>query len=297
MTIQKFLRYLQFEKRFSVHTIEAYQADLVQFSTYLQSQYEIAEPSAIQHIHIRSWAVSLMEQKNAATTIRRKLSTLKSYFRYLQREKIISRSPMLQVSLPKLGKRLPVVVPEKSLAKLLDPVETPTDYTGLRDQVVIELLYLTGMRRAELLSLKVSDLNLHTHTIKVLGKGNKERLIPMGHATAGLLKLYLETRRETFPDSIQTALFLTDRGEPAYPKLIYRIVNGYLSTVTTQEKRSPHVLRHSFATHLSDHGANLNAIKELLGHSSLAATQIYTHHSIERLKKIYQQAHPKSGAD
>ena len=289
MTTERFLRYLQYEKRFSMHTIEAYQTDLKQFSAYLQNQYEIIEPTAIQHIHIRSWAVSLMEQKCAATTIRRKLSTLKSYFRFLQREKTIARSPMLQVSLPKLGKRLPAVVPEQDLNTLLDPVEAPLDYLGLRDQVVIELLYLTGMRRAELIGLKVSDIHLNTHTIKVLGKGNKERLIPISHTTATLLKHYLELRRETFPHSTQTALLLTHTGEPAYAKLIYRIVKAYLSTVTSQEKRSPHVLRHSFATHLSDHGADLNAIKELLGHSSLAATQIYTHHSIERLKKIYQQ--------
>jgi integrase/recombinase XerC len=296
MTTTEFLRYLQYEKRFSLYTIEAYRTDLLQFTTYLQNQYEIADPTLILHIHIRSWAVSLMEQKSAASTIRRKLSTLKSYFRYLQREKIIPRSPMLQVSLPKLGKRLPAVVPEQNLAQLLDPIETPTDYLSMRDQVIIELLYLTGMRRAELLGLKVSDLNMHAQTIKVLGKGNKERLIPISHATATLLKQYLHLRAEAFAGTSETALLLTHQGKPAYPKLVHRIVNTYLSTVTTQEKRSPHVLRHSFATHLSDHGADLNAIKELLGHSSLAATQIYTHHSIERLKKIYQQAHPKSGA-
>lgn len=296
MTTTEFLRYLQYEKRFSLYTIEAYRTDLLQFTAYLQNQYEIADPTLIQHIHIRSWAVSLMEQKSAASTIRRKLSTLKSYFRYLQREKIIPRSPMLQVSLPKLGKRLPAVVPEQNLAQLLDPIETPSDYLTMRDQVIIELLYLTGMRRAELLGLKVSDLNMHAQTIKVLGKGNKERLIPISHATVALLKQYLDLRTAAFSSTNETALLLTHQGKPAYPKLVYRIVNAYLSTVTTQEKRSPHVLRHSFATHLSDHGADLNAIKELLGHSSLAATQIYTHHSIERLKKIYQQAHPKSGA-
>jgi len=295
--VEGFLKYLQYEKRFSVHTIDAYKVDLEQFSFFLQSQYEIVEPAIIQHIHIRSWAVSLMEQKYSASSIRRKLSTLKSYFRFLQREQVITRSPMLQVSLPKLGKRLPSVVPEQYLEQMLNAVDPADDYEKFRNQLVVELCYLTGMRRGELLNLKVSDLNLSAFTIKVLGKGNKERLIPISHAMATLLRQYLDVRHKTFPNTLELALLLTKDGKAAYPKLIYRIVKEALSTITTQEKRSPHVLRHSFATHLSDHGADLNAIKELLGHSSLAATQIYTHHSIERLKKIYQQAHPKSGAE
>lgn len=295
--VEGFLKYLQYEKRFSVHTIDAYKVDLEQFSVFLQSQYEIVEPAIIQHIHIRSWAVSLMEQKYSASSIRRKLSTLKSYFRFLQREQVITRSPMLQVSLPKLGKRLPSVVPEQYLEQMLNAVDPADDYEKFRNQLVVELCYLTGMRRGELLNLKVSDLNLSAFTIKVLGKGNKERLIPISHAMATLLRQYLDVRHKTFPNTLELALLLTKDGKAAYPKLIYRIVKEALSTITTQEKRSPHVLRHSFATHLSDHGADLNAIKELLGHSSLAATQIYTHHSIERLKKIYQQAHPKSGAE
>lgn len=295
--VEGFLKYLQYEKRFSVHTIDAYKVDLEQFSVFLQSQYEIVEPAIIQHIHIRSWAVSLMEQKYSASSIRRKLSTLKSYFRFLQREQVIARSPMLQVSLPKLGKRLPSVVPEQYLEQMLNAIDPTDDYEKFRNQLVVELCYLTGMRRGELLNLKVSDLNLSAFTIKVLGKGNKERLIPISHAMATLLRQYLDVRQKTFPNTLELALLLTKDGKAAYPKLIYRIVKDALSTITTQEKRSPHVLRHSFATHLSDHGADLNAIKELLGHSSLAATQIYTHHSIERLKKIYQQAHPKSGAE
>ena len=297
MMVEGFLKYLQYEKRFSVHTIDAYKVDLEQFSFFLQSQYEIVEPAIIQHIHIRSWAVSLMEQKYSASSIRRKLSTLKSYFRFLQREQVITRSPMLQVSLPKLGKRLPSVVPEQYLEQMLNAIDPTDDYEKFRNQLVVELCYLTGMRRGELLNLKVSDLNLSAFTIKVLGKGNKERLIPISHAMATLLRQYLDVRHKTFPNTLELALLLTKDGKAAYPKLIYRIVKEALSTITTQEKRSPHVLRHSFATHLSDHGADLNAIKELLGHSSLAATQIYTHHSIERLKKIYQQAHPKSGAE
>ena len=180
---------------------------------------------------------------------------------------------------------------------MFNAIDSADDYEKLRNQLVVELCYLTGMRRGELLNLKVSDLNLSAFTIKVLGKGNKERLIPISHATATLLRQYLDLRQQTFPNTAELALLLTKDGKAAYAKLIYRIVKDSLSTITTQEKRSPHVLRHSFATHLSDHGADLNAIKELLGHSSLAATQIYTHHSIERLKKIYQQAHPKSGAE
>jgi integrase/recombinase XerC len=297
MRIDGFLDYLQYEKRFSVHTTDAYRVDLEQFNSYLYQTYEITDPTAIQHIHIRSWAVSLLEQSFSAASIRRKLSTLKTYFRYLLREKAIARSPMLQVSLPKLGKRLPTVVPEQALNRMLDAEEPNSDYELLRNRVIVELLYLTGMRRAELLNLKTKDLNLNTYTIKVLGKGHKERLIPISSNMAALLRQYLDVRAQTFSENAQASLFLTKRGEPAYAKLIYRVVHTYLSTLTSQEKRSPHVLRHSFATHLSDHGADLNAIKELLGHSSLAATQIYTHHSIERLKKIYQQAHPKSGAE
>lgn len=296
MIAEEFLKYLQYEKRFSSHTIEAYKVDLEQLTVYLLQQYKITEPQSILHIHIRSWAVNLMENGYSAASIRRKLSTLKSFFRFLQKKGWIERSPMLQVSLPKLGKRLPSVVPEQHLEQVLAAAGPADDFEKLRDQVVVELLYLTGMRRAELLNLSINDLNFGNLTIKVLGKGNKERLIPIAHATSVILQKYLHLRSQTFPDIPEKALLLTKQGTPAYPKLIYRIVKTFLSAVTTQEKRSPHVLRHSFATHLSDHGADLNAIKELLGHASLAATQIYTHHSIERLKKIYQQAHPKSGA-
>jgi len=207
----------------------------------------------------------------------------------------LEKDPMLKVITPKVGKRLPVFVEEAPLQRLLEDVSFGNDFIGLRDRLIMDLFYQTGIRRSELIQLQISDIDFEGQAIKVLGKGNKERLIPINRDIRLQIENYLALRKTTFPNILELGqLFLTKKGKPLYPKLVYNLVKKYLSIVTTQEARSPHILRHSFATHLSNNGADLNAIKELLGHSSLAATQVYTHNSIERLKQIYQQAHPKA---
>ncbi len=291
-----FLSYIQFEKRFSRHTIKAYKTDLDQFHDFLLKMYELTKAQDIEHTHIRAWIVGLMENKITSRSINRKLSTLKSYFRFLIKRGILQEDPMLKVLAPKMGKRLPVVVDAQKMDLLLDQVEFGADYKGIRDRTILELLYQTGIRRSELINLTFQNLNFDNLQINVVGKGNKERLIPISAALEATLQKYLAIRNAHFPPELFNLLFVTQKGKKLYPKAVYTIVRRYLSLVTTEEQRSPHVLRHSFATHLSNNGADLNAIKELLGHSSLAATQVYTHNSIERLKQIYQQAHPKAKA-
>lgn len=290
----QFFQYLQYEKRYSAHTVKAYRSDLAQFLQYLHQCYDSPQLECVTHHHIRSWMVELVDNGITTRSINRKLSCLKSYFKFLRRQGHIAHNPMAKVQAPKVGKRLPTVVAEKQLAMLFESVEFPDDFSGLRDRLVLELLYCTGMRRSECAELKLSDYNAERQQIRVLGKGNKERIIPIPAHLARLLEQYLEMRRRSFPTNHTPVLLLTDKGLPIDANHIYRCVKKYLSMVTTAEKRSPHVLRHSFATHLANKGADLNAIKMLLGHSSLAATEIYTHNSIETLRKVYQQAHPKA---
>ncbi len=289
-----FLQYIRYEKRFSEHTIRAYEQDLVQFHDFLKTTYALASAPEVEYLHIRGWILHLLSQKIAQRSIRRKLSALKTYFRLLLREGLIAQNPMLKVTIPKHGKRLPAIVQEQEITLLLDQTKWSADYSEQRNRLLLELLYATGMRRAELISLRLASVDFGRLVLRVSGKGNKERLIPFSNSLGRLLQQYLECRQATFPNPDSDHLLLTDKGKPLYPKLVYNIVHRYLSLVTTAEQRSPHVLRHSFATHLSDQGADLNAIKELLGHASLAATQIYTHNSIEKLRRIYQQAHPKA---
>ncbi len=294
MRLTNFFSYIRFEKRFSEHTITAYETDLNQFKDFLQNTYEITKDEVIEHIHIRAWIVNLLEQKITTRSINRKLSTLKSYFQFLTKRAVLAANPMLKVIAPKVGKRLPIVIPADRLEFLFEQVEFGNEFKGVRDKMMLELLYQTGIRRSELIHLTYQNIDLQGLTIKVLGKGNKERLVPISHKLSRALQNYMTVRNANFPLELFNFLFVTEKGKKLYPKKVYSIVNHYLSLVTTEEQRSPHVLRHSFATHLSNNGADLNAIKELLGHSSLAATQVYTHNSIERLKEVYQQAHPKA---
>ena len=297
MTLSSFLQYLEFEKRFSPNTIIAYRKDLEQFLKFIEHEFDITSVESIDHTHIRSWMVELLALDIVPRSIRRKLSTLKTYFKFLLQRGRITHNPMLKVVAPKVGKRLPVYVQEGTMEKLLENITFSEDYTGVRDRLIIELLYSTGMRRSELINLVINDIDFGQQRCKVLGKGNKERLIPFGKTLSENLEHYLTVRAGQFPEVNTRALFLTEKGKPLYPKLVYNIVKKYLSIVTTVEQRSPHVLRHSFATHLTENGADLNAIKALLGHSSLAATQIYTHNSIERLRQVYQKAHPKAKSE
>jgi integrase/recombinase XerC len=291
-----FFSYIESEKRYSPHTITAYRHDMNQFVTFIQS-YSLTSITEVRHTHIRAWIVALMRDETSARSVNRYLSCLKTYFKLLQKRGYIVANPMAKVTNPKIAKRLPVAVPERNLALLFEQIQWGDDYPSVLARAIMEILYNTGIRRSELLGLQVNDIDFTVQRIKVLGKGNKERLIPFGKKLADILRGYFEKRHGQFPFTNLTKFFLNEKGEPLEESKLYYIVKKYLSMVTTQEQRSPHVLRHSFATHLSEAGADLNAIKELLGHASLSATQIYTHNSVEKLKKVYQQAHPKSGKE
>lgn len=292
--IPYFLQHIQYEKRLSHHTITAYEGDLKQFSAYLLFQYELKEPEKADFQMIRSWIVSMVEEKIENRSINRKIATLRSFYNFLQRHKVIQSDPMLKIKALKTDKTLPKYVEEKPMETLLDDIEFTEDFVGKRDKLVLELLYGTGMRLSELINLKISDLNLYNHTLTVLGKRNKHRRIPIIDSLAVLIKEYLQLRSDFSLEPENQWLILTDTGTQAYPVFIQRLVKRHLNLVTSLDKKSPHVLRHTFATHLLNRGADLNAIKDLLGHSSLAATQVYTHNSIEKLKKVFQQAHPKA---
>lgn len=294
MKSDSFFNYLQFEKRFSPHTVTAYRKDLEQFLSFVGEVYGLSSPGEVRHVHVRAWVVELLSSDRAPRTIHRKLSTLKTYFRFLLARGVITQNPMLKVVVPKAGRRLPASLREKDVRRLLEEATFGEDYGGQRDRMIVELLYQTGMRRSELIGLRLEDLDLAAGQLRVTGKGDKERIIPFGRTLGRRLEAFLVLRAAQFPDAGTSCLLLTDSGRPLYPKLVYNIVRRYLGLVTTNEKRGPHVLRHSFATHLSEGGADLNAIKSLLGHSSLAATQIYMHNSVERLKRVYEQAHPKA---
>ena len=295
MFITDFLNYIEFERRYSVHTISSYKKDLEQFTDFLNDTYQIVLAKDIDFVFIRSWIALLMEDKNSARTVNRKISTLKSYFRYLVKTGKIDHNPVLKISGPKVRKNLPVFIEEKSMNLLLTEFGNPKSFEEARDRLIVEFFYTTGIRRAELIGLKTSDLNLNNNLIKVLGKRNKERLIPIHSSLLPLIDSYLSFKQNLISAQYQEVFFfITIKGKKLYPKLVYRIVNNYLSRVSTQKKKSPHVLRHTFATHMLNHGADLNAVKELLGHANLAATQIYTHNTIEKLKDIYKLAHPKA---
>jgi len=303
MFTERFIQYIKFEKRYSPHTVSAYQSDLEQFIGYLNNpdkkdpapEPEITHPSQITHHLIRNWMVEMMSHDIIARSINRKIATLRKYFKFLLQEGVITHNPTSKITTPKIPKNLPVVVEDVKLTQMLDDDEIFTnDFKGTRDKLVVEALFGTGMRLAELMGVKESDINIYEGTVKVLGKRNKQRIIPINNELKHQVAEYLELKKsENFHNNSET-LIVTDKGADAYPKLIYLIVQKYLSHKSTQNKKSPHVLRHTFATSLLNRGADLNAIKELLGHANLSATQIYTHNSVERLKSIYKQAHPKA---
>jgi len=243
---------------------------------------------------VRGWIVQLMEAGNTARTTNRKISALKSYFKFLLKEGVVGVNPVARVLTPKSETKLPVFIDEPQISYLLDEVSFGEDYCGLRNKVVIETFYNTGIRLSELINIAVADVDFLRQSVKVLGKRNKERIIPLNAEFCKILKGYIEKRYETYPDHTENWLFMTKSGKKLYPRLVHRIVKHYLTLVTTSDKKSPHTLRHTFATHLLNKGADLNAIKELLGHSNLAATEIYTHNTFEKLKTIYKQAHPRA---
>jgi integrase/recombinase XerC len=295
MTKDRFLDYITYEKRYSQHTIHAYRSDLEQFFSFLSSQYNLSDIYKVDHQIIRSWVVSLMENGYTARTVNRKITTLKSYFKFLVKEGSIQENPMNRVVAPKTSQRLPVFVEQENMKILFDEVDFGEGYPAVRDRLIMELFYATGMRLSELINLKDADIDLYKNALKVTGKRNKQRIIPFSGNLVNMFSEYLELKRKTFPLNEQDAhFFLTNKGEKLYPKMVYRMVHHYLNLVTTISKRSPHVIRHTFATHMLNNGADLNAIKEILGHANLAATQVYTHNTIEKLKSIYKQAHPRA---
>jgi len=289
---EDFIKYLQFEKRYSGHTLVAYHTDLVQFIQYLNKSNGDFEFKKVTSKHVRLWIISLMEGGTSARSINRKIATLKSFYKFLMSQEIVDFSPVQLVTIPKVGKKLPSFVQKENLDKLLDLDFFSRDFEGARDKIIISLLYGTGARLAEIKNLKCQNIDFSGHTIKVLGKRNKERIIPYPKSIDLPLSEYFNIRKEINGGS--EFLLLTSTGEQVYDKLIYRVVKKYLTMVTTISKKSPHVLRHSFATHLLNNGADLNAVKELLGHSNLSATQVYTHTTFEKLKEIYKQAHPRA---
>ena len=289
-----FVLYLRNEKRYSTHTEKAYTGDLQQFSDYLKTTYEIDSLEKVTSQMVRSWVIEMMDNETTARSVNRKLSTLKSYYKYLLREGVIKENPMTKVSSPKTESRLPSYMEQDDMESLFSEEMFDEGFTGLRNKLLIMLFYYTGMRRSELIDLKIESFDIHNRTLKVLGKGNKERIIPINQELSDLITLYIGERNKQIISEENRSLLITDAGKVLYPNFVYRVVKNHLAKVSTARKRSPHVLRHTFATHLLNNGADLNSIKEILGHANLSATQIYTHNSVEKLKQIYNQAHPKA---
>lgn len=293
MHIELFIKYLTYEKRYSLHTVKSYENDLSKFAEFFNYSKDTFDPLSISHHEIRKWIVFLMECGYNERSINRKLSALKSFYKFLLRENVVEKSPLTKISAPKVNKKLPNFVERDRMDLLLDEIDFGNNFESYRDKLILELLYLTGMRLSELINIKIHDIDLNQKTIKVIGKRNKERVVPFNNELAKSIKNYISVLK-SLNHSTSGFLIVTSKGEQAYPKLIYRIVKKYLEQVTTIEKKSPHVLRHTFATHMLNSGADLNAIKEILGHSNLSATEIYTHNTFEKLKSIYKQAHPRA---
>jgi integrase/recombinase XerC len=291
---QQFLEHLKYQKRYSKHTIISYENDLTAFSTFMQKEYGDTEIDKIKTTYIRTWLAEMKEDDMASRSLNRKISALRSFFKYLLKNNVVKVNPVTTIISPKMPKRLPQFVEEKDTHNLFSEVVFSEGFKGDSEKLILEILYNTGMRKAELIGLKEHQIDISNSQIKVLGKGNKERIIPVSKLLMNDIKLYIAEKRRLIGRGEENFLFVTDKGKPLDPKQVYNITKKYLAKVTTIDKKSPHILRHSFATHLMNNGADLNAVKELLGHSSLAATQIYTHNTIEKLKDVYKKAHPKA---
>lgn len=288
-----FLDYISHEKKYSKHTVLSYQNDLSQFLNYITTEIGSADLKTITYLNVRAWVAQLMDSGISPRTVNRKLSSLKSFYKYLLRNKHITTSPLQKIVGPKTPKKLPVFVDESQMTALFNDIPFEEGFEGLRDKLILDILYQTGLRRAEICGLKEQDIDFYNLTLRVLGKRNKERILPISLALKRNLEAYLSVKKEEgFVNSI---LLANKKGKALTEAAVYKIVVKYLGAVTTLGKKSPHILRHTFATHLLNNGADINAVKELLGHANLSATQVYTHNTIEKLKKTYKQAHPRSG--
>ncbi|WP_026933821.1 tyrosine-type recombinase/integrase [Christiangramia echinicola] len=296
MPFSHFLDYLQLEKKYSTHTITAYAADLRDFQEFISHTYDQDRVDEVNYSQVRSWIVELSESGISNRTINRKLSSLKSFYRFLLKTNQIEASPMVKHKALKTPRKVQIPFSEDEIVQVIENIDNST-YEGVRDRFIVELFYSTGIRRIELINIKLQDLDLDTGVLKVLGKRNKERFIPLIKSVIATGRVYLEYRKDTEGLLENDHLFLTSKGDKTYESFVYRIINNYFSRVSGKLKKSPHILRHSFATHLLNQGANLNAVKELLGHSSLAATQVYTHNSIAELSKVHQKAHPRNNKE
>jgi integrase/recombinase XerC len=291
LSIPHFIEYINYEKKYSPYTITAYKNDLEAFQIFCKNEFDESDISKLPYSTIRNWIVELVEQEISNRSVNRKVSSLKSYYNYLLKTKQITQSPLRKHRALKVSKKVNVPFSEKEIMEVLDFFKNEVDFESVRDKLIIELLYTTGIRRAELIELKISSFDLSQNTVKVLGKRNKERQIPLLNSIIGTIKNYEKLRQEI---GVKTDyFFITKKGEKIYPTLVYRIINEYFSKVSLKVKKSPHVIRHSFATHLLNEGADLNSVKELLGHTSLASTQVYTHSNLKDLKLMYNQAHPR----
>ncbi len=292
--IGEYLNYLTFQKRYSKNTILSYQNDLNGFFEFILLEYKITEIAQVTTPIIRTWLASLKENKVSSKTVNRKISSLKSFFKYQLRTKVMQVNPVSAISSLKVSRRLPSFIEQNDLQTLLNNDTFEDTFEGKTNFLIFEILYQTGIRRSELIGLKEKHIDKSAGNIKVLGKGNKERIIPVNNNLITHIEEYKSEKRKQFIDTEDPYLLVNSKGDKLYPKYIYNVVKLYLAKVSTNQRKSPHILRHSFATHLTNNGAQIKAIQELLGHSSLAATQIYTHNTIEKLKDIHKKAHPKS---
>ncbi|MHB0754043.1 tyrosine-type recombinase/integrase [Polaribacter sp. M15] len=292
IVIDSFLEYLSLEKKYSVHTITAYKNDLISFKDFLVTEFKQENLSEVHYNQIRTWIVSLVDLKISNRSINRKVSSLKSFYKFLQKTHQIKVNPLAKHKALKINKKVQIPFNQKEINQVINTINEKDDFISIRNKLIVELFYSTGVRRAELINVKENDIDLSNKIIKVLGKRNKQRYIPLLPSVIQTLKQYLEAKKKISAGINE--LFITEKGNKIYETLVYRIINSYFSKVSTKQKKSPHILRHSFATHLLNEGANINSVKELLGHSSLASTQVYTHNSLDAIKKVYNQAHPRS---
>jgi integrase/recombinase XerC len=294
MLLKSFIDYLALEKKYAVHTVKAYQRDIETFQEFLNQEFNVGDLKLVNYAQIRSWIVLLVEKEISNRSINRKISSLNAFYKFLLKIEEITSNPLSKHKALKVAKKVQIPFSEKEIKTVLEDFNFDNTFEGVRDKLIIELFYSTGIRRIELVQLKLSDVDFSKRNIKVLGKRNKERYLPLLDSVIKTIEGYLELRKELVGNNKKKSFFLTKKGDEIYETLVYRVINNYFSKASTKVKKSPHVLRHSFATHLLNQGADLNAVKELLGHASLAATQIYTHNSIAELKKVYAKSHPRN---